>query len=153
MKINFSSNKYFQYLKRYETFILYAIFGIPPTLVSFGGYVLLIDLFPVKAFIASGISWIIALVLSFFLYRRFVFQSHRQNKGIRMIAIEFLKFTALRICSGVMETGFVWLFVDFWGFQQYLFKIIASFLAALFNFCISKIFVFKAQRKTLKPRT
>lgn len=145
--------KCFELLKRYQTFILYALFGIPPTFVSFGGYALLIHFFSIKAFIASGISWIAALIVSFFLYRRFVFQSHRQNTGVRKIFIEFFKFTALRICSGTMETGFVWFFVDFLGFNQYLFKVIASFLAALFNFCISKIFVFKVQRDAVRHRT
>ena len=152
MKFDFKT-RCLSYLKRYQTFILYALFGIPPTLVSFGGYALLINLFSIKAFLASGISWTAALIVSFFLYRRFVFQSYWQNTGLRKILVEFFKFTALRICSGAMETGFVWFFVDFWGFHQYLFKVIASFLAALFNFCISKLFVFKAQRDSFKRRT
>lgn len=133
--------KKIQYLfLKYQTFIYYALFGIPSTIISFGGYLLLIDFFHIKAFAASGISWIVALMISFFLYRRFVFHStaHRISK----IAEEFIKFTAMRILSGFMETGFVWLFVDFFKLNPLLFKVAASFLAALLNYTVSRLYIF-----------
>lgn len=129
---------------KYKTFLLYALYGIPPTIVSFGGYLFLTDFFYMKAFLASGISWIIALVVSFFLYRRFVFRSTAHH--ISEIFGEFIKFTGMRILSGLMETGFVWLFVDFLGFHKLLFKIAASFLAALLNYTVSRLFIFRHKK-------
>lgn len=127
--------------RKYKTFIFYAIYGIPPTIISFGGYFLFMDWFQMKAFLASGIAWCIALIISFLLYRKFVF--HSNTSGFREISLEFLKFTGIRITSGLMETGFVWLFVDFLGLHKTFFKIAASVLSALLNYTVSKLFIFK----------
>lgn len=129
------------YYQRYKTFILYACYGIPPTIISFGGYFLLIELICFPAYLASAISWSIALMISFILYRKFVF--HSVATTIKEICYEFVRFTSIRITSGLMETGLVWLFIDVMHLHRGIFKVLASFLSALFNYIISKWFVFK----------
>lgn len=137
------------YLENYRTFLLYALYGIPSTVVSFGGYFLLMDWLGMEAFLSNAIAWVGGLLISFFLYRRFVF--HTQGRGFLVMAREFLKFTGLRIFSGLFETGFVWLFVDMLHWQRTVFKIVASLLAALLNYFVSKFFVF-AHRSGPRPQ-
>lgn len=102
------------------------------------------DWLGMDAFLSNAVAWTAGLVISFFLYRRYVFFTH--GRGLQTLVREFLKFTGIRIFSGLFETGFVWLFVDTLHWQRAIFKIIASFLAALLNYFVSKFFVFAKSR-------
>lgn len=135
--------------QKYQTFILYALYGVPPTIVNFGGYLLMINLFGFSAAVSTAIAWCVAVVISFSLYRRFVFwREHKNRMGGKGLALAFFKFVSLRIVSGLMETGFVWLFVDLMGLHKLLFKVLASFAAALINYTVCRLFIFTGKNKT-----
>lgn len=129
---------------KYNTFILYAIYGIPPTFISFGVYWFLTGYMGISAFLSNGISWILGVIISFFLYRRYVFKIEIEN--MKQMAIEFAQFCSLRVFSGLSETGFIYVFVDKFRFNSLLFKVIASFLAALLNYFVSKILIFAKKK-------
>lgn len=129
---------------KYKTFILYACFGIPSTILSFGVYSLFAYFLPFPAFVSNAFSWVVGVLVSFWLYRKFVFHSDKMT--FKEIAVEFCEFVALRIVSGLLETGLVFLFVDTLHLHKFFFKVLASLTAALLNFAISKIFVFAKKK-------
>ncbi len=133
---------------KYNTFILYAIYGVPPTIISFGLYLILTNCFGLFAFVSNAIAWLFGVIVSFFLYRKFVFKV--KKKSLKDIFIEFIKFCSLRIFSGFSETGFIFIFVDVFNFNGLLFKVIASFLAAMLNYFVSKIFIFTNKKHNKK---
>lgn len=129
--------------KKYESLILYALYGIPTTAISFGGYAVFMDLFQMDAAVASFLSWVAAMLVSFCLYRRYVFKSPDAPWSQKLR--ELVKFAGLRAGTGMFETGFVWLFVSFWGLQPYLFKILASLLSILVNYLLS-LLIFRGEK-------
>lgn len=131
--------------KKYNTFILYAIYGIPPTVFSFSLYLFLTFIIGIPASVSNSIAWFIGVIISFYLYRKFVFKVI--NKEKKQILLDFLKFISLRLFSGITETCIILLFVDIIGFNGFLFKIIASLTSALLNYFVSKIFIFRNKKK------
>ena len=121
--------------KKYESVILYALYGVPTTLISFGGYAVLMDLFHCNAAASSFLSWVAAMLVSFCLYRRYVFKSPDAPWPQKLR--ELAKFAGLRAGTGMFETGFVWLFVNYLGLQPYLFKVLASLFSVLVNYLLS----------------
>ena len=130
--------------KKYESLILYALYGIPSTAVSFGGYALLMDVFHFDAAISSLISWVGAVLVSFCLYRRFVFKS--PPASVKQKFHELVQFTGVRAGTGLFETGFVWVFVSRMGLQPYLFKVMASAMSILINYLVSKFCIYRKEK-------
>lgn len=138
--------KYLRYIYlKYNTFILYAIYGIPPTVIGFLLYLTLTEYTSIPASLANGIAWIIGIIISFFLYHKFVFKMKHDSK--KRILNEFIKFCYLRIMSGIFETLFIFVFVDVLHFHRILSKITGSLLAALINYFVSKFFIFTNKKK------
>lgn len=131
--------------KKYNSFILYAIYGVPPTVVNFGGYVFFMQICGADAALSNLMSWMLALILSFFLYRKFVFKS--PAVPLQELGVEFCKFFGVRASTGFFETGFVWLFVSRLGYNAYIFKVLASIFSILVNYLVSKICIFSKEEK------
>lgn len=131
--------------QKYESFILYALYGIPTTVINFGGYAFLMDVCGLDAAVSSFIAWIAAMLASFSLYRRYVFK--RPPAPIGQKFQELVKFAGVRAGTGLFETGFVWLFVSYWGLHAYLFKILASGLSVLINYMVSKFCIFRHEKQ------
>jgi putative flippase GtrA len=131
--------------KKYQSFVLYALYGVPPTILNFGGYVFFVRECQMDAAMSNLLSWTMALVLSFFLYRRFVFKS--PSVPLREMGMEFVKFFGVRAGTGFFETSFVWLFVSRLGFHAYVFKVLASLFSILINYLVSKLCIFEQQEE------
>lgn len=136
------------FYREHRMFILYAVNGIPPTIVGFLGYLLFTYWLGTPAFVANGIAWVIGVVMSFFLYRKFVF--HSTITGIKGIFLEGVQFTMLRVISGLFETGLVFVFVDMLHWHKLIFKVVASFCAAMLNYFVSKIVIFRKKKQIQK---
>lgn len=130
---------------KYNTFILYAIYGIPPTIITFVIYSFLTYYMNFLAFISNGIAFFVGVFIGFFLYRTFVFKVKNNSKN--RIVIQFLKYLSLRITSGFLETIIILITVDILGFNFLIFKVLASLSGALLNYFISKIFIFTRKTK------
>lgn len=126
---------------RHESFILYALYGIPPSVLNFCGYSALIHFFYIDATISAVLAWIASLFLSFWLYRKFVFKT--PPAPLSEMAVEFLKFSGVRAGTGLFEVLCVWVFVTMMNLNPYIFKILASLLSIVINYIVSKTRVFR----------
>ena len=65
------------------------------------------------------------------------------SSSMKTVMPELTKFVACRIGSGVLETGIIFVFVDWLGFDGNVFKLITSVLVVILNYIGSKFLVFK----------
>ena len=135
---------------KYKEIINYLIFGILTTLVNLiTKYILLFTILnPTNGFqlqIAIIISWIAGVLFAYFTNRKFVFESKNENK-----LKEFISFVVARIATLLLEMFIMWFFVtllklnsDTWVL---VFTLVCQVLVTIFNYILSKLFVFKKEK-------
>ena len=125
---------------KYREGILYLIFGILTTLVSFGAYYAL--LWCGMHYIAAQIvSWAAAVAFAFVTNKLFVFLD-RDTSGTTLFR-QIWQFVSVRIASGIIETVLLWLMVDVLTIGEGIAKIPVAVITVIVNYVASKLFVFK----------
>lgn len=122
--------------------VVYGIFGVLTTIVSFGSFYILRKVFlNVNESILNTISIILAILFAYFTNRKFVFKSKEKN-----IFAEFAKFIGSRIASALFEIVSFWILNELVKMDGMLAKAIVSVFVVIINYVLSKIFVFKSKR-------
>lgn len=136
--------------KKYEEIINYLIVGGLTTLVSLVvKWGLLFTVLDAKnAFqlqLAVIISWIAAVIFAYVTNRIFVFKSKSKK-----ILKEIISFFGARLLTLGLEMAIMWFFVtllkldsDTWVL---IWTIVAQVLVIIFNYILSKLFVFKREK-------
>lgn len=147
--------------------ILYIVFGVLTTLVSWGSYSLFVNLLSMGVFWANCLSWILSVAFAFVTNKIWVFSS--RNWGAKTVLGEVAKFVASRAVTGVLEllgvpilasVGFDNLFypivqkiglgsVEFFVTDGIYSKIVFAVIVVILNYIFSKLIVF-TKRKTAK---
>ena len=131
-------------LVKYRELIVYVIVGGITTVINWGVSFLL-DAFvfdssvPLQNTIINVIAWFVAVVASFPMNRKWVFQSKNPNwVGV------FFGFTASRLTTLGIEELVMLLCVNVFGISFRISKVfIASVLVIILNYVFSKILVFR----------
>lgn len=138
-------------LAKYREIILYIIFGVLTTAVSFVSYGILTKLIQMQSEIAgiavsNVISWICAVLFAFVTNKIWVFES--RTGELKAVLSELWKFVAARLLTGALE----WFGVPFlvyiglnqtvFGIKGMLSKLTVSVAVVILNYVFSKIFVF-----------
>lgn len=129
--------------EKYKAYINYFIVGVLTTSVNFICY------FGLKLITntvtANAIAWFISVLFAFFANRKYVFDGKTSTVG--GFLWQALSFFGARGLSGAFETFSMWLFVDCLRFnakwQELLVKIVIGTIVLVFNYVLSKIFVFR----------
>lgn len=133
--------------KKYEEIINYLIVGVLTTVVSLVvKWGLLFTILDAKnAFqlqIAVVISWVAAVIFAYVTNRIFVFKSKSKN-----ILKEIVNFFGARLLTLGLEMLIMWFFVtllklnsDIWVL---VWTMVAQILVIIFNYVLSKLFVFR----------
>ncbi len=135
-------------LVKYRELIIYGIVGVITTIVNWGASFLLeatvLDSsVPLQNTIINVIAWIAAVIISFPLNRKWVFQS--KNPAWFH---EFLGFTASRVTTLLIEELIMLLCVNLFGLDFRISKVfIASVLVIILNYVFSKLLVFRKGQK------
>lgn len=133
---------------KYEEIITYLIVGVLNTLVSWGAWFLcaftILDAQVVWQNVAlSLISWGVGVVFGYVMNRKYVFKSTDPN-----IRREFLQFSGGRVSTGILDGVMMVLMVNILTINESFSKIFVSVLVMIGNYLISKLFVFKKDKKT-----
>jgi len=139
-------------LIKYRELVVYIIVGVITTIVNWGVSFLLdatvLDSsVPLQNTVINVIAWIAAVVVSFPMNRKWVFQSHNPAWFH-----EFLGFTASRVTTLLIEELVMLLCVNLLGIDFRISKVfIASVLVIILNYVFSKLFVFRKGQKQSSP--
>lgn len=136
---------------KYRELIIYFIVGIITTVVNWAASFLL-DAFlldsssPVQNTIINVIAWIVAVLVSFPMNRRWVFQSRNPSW-----VGEFFGFTASRISTLLIEELIMLLCVNLFHIPFMIAKVfIASVVVIVLNYVFSKLLVFRKGQQSEK---
>ena len=123
--------------------INYLLAGVLTTAVGFATYCACVSTVfnpenAIQLQIANFISWTVAVSLSYFTNRKYVFKSTSKN-----ILRESFSFVTSRIGTLFMNVAITFLGVTIMGFNDKIIKLLATAVVIVANYVFSKIFVFK----------
>lgn len=148
---------------KHREIIMYLIFGVLTTVVSWGSYTVFADCLKLSVFIANILSWICAILFAYITNKIWVFES--KSFKPKDLAKEIAAFTASRGITGVIEILLVPL-LSKWGFDNLFYtalsnsnitadifftngiysKIFVSVIVVILNYIFSKLIVFKKEK-------
>lgn len=115
----------------------YMVFGVLTTLINILTYQIL-SMFGVTTLTSNGIAWILSMLFAYITNRKFVFDSHSENR-----IQECLKFYGSRISTGILDMAGMWMLVDILYFPGMVSKVGMNAVVIVLNYIFSKVFVFK----------
>lgn len=136
-----------EFLSRYKEGIMYLIFGVATTFVSWVLYILFVKFIGFGITLSNALSWIGAVTFAFFTNRAFVFES--KEKSFLGLLKEMVLFVSSRALSGVVEIFlptflvFIGLDGELLGIEGFWAKAATSVIVIILNYFFSKWIVFK----------
>lgn len=127
--------------RKYWDVLSYLFFGVLTTVVNYAVYLPCYNLLGLSAAVSNVIAWVAAVAFAYLTNKPWVFKSH--DWSMKTVVPELTKFVACRVGSGALETGIIFVFVDWLGFDGNVFKLITSVLVVILNYIASKLLVFK----------
>lgn len=135
-------DKILSLVKKYKEIILYLLMGVLSTIVNIVAFEASMRILHIEALIANIIAWIVAVLFAYFTNRNFVFDKTGESP-IR----EAAKFFTGRIGTLLMEEGLLWIMIYAMSIHSSIAKIIAQVFVVVANYIISKLFVFKKNKR------
>ena len=142
---------------KYKEIIMYLIFGVLTTFVSWGSYAIFEILFGTiisnsiaLSAVANVLSWIVAVLFAYITNKLWVFES--KSFKAEVVVKELATFVGSRLATGVLEwVGVPLLMViglnqSIMGIEGMVAKIVISVLVVILNYILSKLFVFKDKK-------
>lgn len=120
--------------------ISYLIWGLFATFVNIAGYYVLTEWFDIPYLISNAIAWFLAIFFAFLTNKYLVF--NLKSKSSSDFWREISYFYCCRLLSGVLDMGFMFLLVSVVSVNTMISKVLVSLIVIVFNFIISKYFIF-----------
>ncbi len=127
-------------LQKHRSTVIYLVFGVLTTVVNYAVYLPLYNLAGLPAAVCNGIAWAAAVAFAYVTNKLYVFDSKKWDRGVLS---ELLRFVGSRVASGAVETLALLLTVDILGWNGNLMKLLLAVFVIVFNYVLSKFFVFK----------
>lgn len=140
-------NKLTELYKKYKEIINYLIVGGLTTLVSmvvfYGSTWTFLDgNDAIELQVANVLSWVCAVIFSYFANRIFVFESKEKN-----ILKEFIAFVSSRVVTLLLDMGTMFVLATLLHINYNISKLVAMVLVTVGNYVIGKFVVFKKKEK------
>lgn len=136
-------------LVKYREFIMYGIFGVLTTIISWASYALFVHL-GVEINISNILSWICGVTFAFVTNKWFVFLS--KDVTVKVVFYEAGSFVGARLFTGVVAfvlfpiLYYLGLNQSLFGTDGFLAKIVTSIIEIILNWLLSKYIVFRKGR-------
>ncbi len=119
-------------------FIKFLFLGSIMTFLDWIGFYALYKIFDIQYIIASIVMFVLISALGLVIYKKAIFGDSYLN-----LKNEILAIYGINICGIILNSGILWLCVEYITLNPMLGKIIASFLVAFFSFFARKKWVYK----------
>nr|MBQ4317683.1 GtrA family protein [Clostridia bacterium] len=130
-----------KYYRRYREVIGYLITGGITTVINFVVYFVCTNIFDIYYIVSNIIAWAVAVAAAFIMNKLIVFIGGDMSP--KAVLTQLVSFVSLRIVSGIMETGLLYVFVDFMHLNENIVKIFVAVLVVILNYIFSKLLIFK----------
>ncbi|KUO59466.1 MAG: teichoic acid glycosylation protein [Gracilibacter sp. BRH_c7a] len=119
----------------------YIFFGILTTLINILSYVLLTNILGIDYKTATTIAWLVSVLFAFITNKLFVF--HSMSKHFLPLVKELGAFILSRVASYGLDILTMITLIELLYINDFVAKIFANFVVVVFNYIISKYFVFR----------
>ena len=109
-------------LIKYKEPVLYVVFGVLTTVVSYASYWIFTDFLHIPYMVSTALSWVLSVT--------FAYVTNRKS----------------RIASGLMEMGMMFIGVDLLHVNDKIVKLVANVFVILANYILSKLVVFRKKK-------
>ena len=130
---------------KYKELILYVFFGGLTTLVNWGSYWVLADIFHVPYLWATAIAQILSILFAYVTNRVWVFES--RAKGFTAVFWEMVRFFGCRVASFVLDLVCMRVGVGGLHVNDKVMKLLSNVIVIIVNYVFSKVFVFRKPRE------
>ncbi len=140
-------NKLSELYAKYKEVIMYLVFGVATTVISFAVYSLCVAALSLEMTLSNAISWVCAVTFAYVTNKIFVFMS--KNTSPAVLIREIISFFGSRAVTGVIEIVFPTLLFklgvnfDLFGIQGFTAKAIVSVVVIVLNYVFSKFLIFR----------
>ena len=128
-------------LKKYKSFVSYAIFGVLTTIVNIVTYNLCYYSVGLGNTLSNIIAWILAVAFAYFTNKIWVFES--KSWKWEVLRREVPAFVSCRLATGVLDIIIMYVCVDLLGWNAFLMKVASNVLVIILNYVFSKLVIFK----------
>ena len=122
--------------------LFYIIAGVATTAVNWVAY-LIFKIFCTPT-VSNIIAWAVSVVFAYGVNSRWVFETNPESMGAKMR--QLAEFTLARVTSGVIESVCIFVFVEILMFNDIVIKLIMSVFVIVFNYLVSKLWIFSKRR-------
>ncbi|MFA5418866.1 MAG: GtrA family protein [Bacteroidales bacterium] len=124
---------------RLSTFLKYDLVALVATAIDFTVLIGLTEMLNMWYLFSAIISALLGGITGFVLERNWVFM-----KKDGKLTVQSTRYLLIWMVSIVLNTGFLYLMVDLFGYQYIVSKVIVSVLVGIgFNFLMHKYYIFK----------
>lgn len=128
-------------LKKYKSFVMYAIFGVLTTLINLASYYVLYNVLNWGNMPSTALAWLLAVIFAFVTNKKWVFDS--QSMEWKVLLYELASFFACRIATGVFDMAVMYVAVDVMAWNEMLWKLLSNVIVIILNYVASKLVIFK----------
>ena len=134
-------------IKQYKAIILYILFGVLTTMINLVSYTGMIYLHW-NVQLSVILSWLITVLSADLTNRKWVFNS-KATTTAEMLH-ELFAFLSSRLLTLILEMAIIWFGVQLLKQNPLVWKLIDNVVVVIFNYIISKLFVFKGKTSNVQ---
>ena len=132
------------FLKRkytaFKVYIHYLVFGFITTLISIVSFYILLEI-GMDYKLANIISFILAILFAYITNKHYVFE--KKSETLKELVKEAIHFSMVRTGSFFFEFTALVVCVSYLDFNKIISKTVITIIVIVFNFLISRFFIFK----------
>lgn len=128
-------------MKKYKSFIAYAVFGVFTTVVNIVTYNLCYYRAGMSNTLSNIVAWILAVTFAYLTNKAWVFESKSWKWDV--LCREVPAFISCRLATGIMDLAIMYVCVDVMHWHAMLMKVISNILVIILNYAFSKLVIFK----------
>ncbi len=122
---------------------MYGIFGVLTTVINFGCYKVLYDIWGWPNVRSNIIAWVAAVLFAFVTNKLWVFDS--RTLELKTVFTELWRFISCRLATGVMDLVIMYIGVDLLHGPSMKLKIGSNVLVIILNYTLSKLVIFTSK--------
>ena len=128
-------------MKKYKSFIAYAVFGVFTTIVNIVTYNVSYYNLNISNTLSNIAAWVLAVTFAYLTNKVWVFDS--KSWKWQVLRKEIPAFISCRLATGVMDIVIMFVCVDLLGMHAMLMKLLSNILVIILNYIFSKLVIFK----------
>lgn len=128
-------------LKKYRSFLCYAIFGVLTTLVNLVAYHMCFERAGMNNTLSNVVAWILAVIFAYVTNKIWVFES--KSWRWKVLRREISSFVSCRLATGILDLVIMYVCVDVMKWHPMLMKLMSNVLVIILNYIFSKLVIFK----------